>query len=179
MSGRSRWYHGEDQPDPPSPSSRFPATVSLYGDDDPIAPKQLFSALVSPSFHLSNATLTHFRHSGRHLHPSFISLPVMPEREGAENDLSASSDSVGGMVSFPPGQYWLVAWAMVDQQYGDVGQGEPRHLPPQSHVSNVRTNSSWCPPFIIHTYIHTYIHTMMITAVLLKALLIRLYIHSI
>ena len=168
MSGRSRWYHGSEQPDPPSSSS--PVMATLYEDDDPIAPKQLFSALVSPSFQISNATLTHSRHNRRHLHPSFVSLPVTTmssssssssERENAPLDPVPA----GGLVGFPSGEYWLVAWAMVDQRYGEVGQGEPRNLPPQSHVSNARTNSSWYTHHIIgwfihiHTNIHTYIHT--------------------
>ena len=44
---------------------------------------------------------------------------------------------------FAPGRYWLVAWSLVDQHYGAVGQGYPAETAPQSHLSNVRTNPSW------------------------------------
>ncbi len=44
---------------------------------------------------------------------------------------------------FAPGRYWLVAWSLVDQQYGAAGQGYPVESTPQSHLSNVRTNPAW------------------------------------
>lgn len=44
---------------------------------------------------------------------------------------------------FAPGRYWLVAWSLVDQHYGVVGQGFPAEMAPQSHLSNVRTNPAW------------------------------------
>lgn len=43
-------------------------------------------------------------------------------------------------VAFPPGRYLLVAWSMVDQNYGEPQQGYPVDLGPQSHLANVRTN---------------------------------------
>ncbi len=39
--------------------------------------------------------------------------------------------------------FWLIAWSKVDIDFGRVGQGYPSHLPPQSHYSNIRTNSEW------------------------------------
>jgi len=65
-----------------------------------------------------------------------------------------------------PGRYWLVAWAKVDQHFGSVsstpsvststttpasggssqvekGQGYPAELGPQSHLAQLRTDSSW------------------------------------
>ena len=47
------------------------------------------------------------------------------------------------IVGFPPGKYWLISWAVVDQTYGDKGQGYPQDSFPQSHVSNIRTNVKW------------------------------------
>lgn len=44
---------------------------------------------------------------------------------------------------FPPGRYWLVAWAMTDQHYGAPHQGYPVDRRPQSHLANVRTNDRW------------------------------------
>ena len=44
---------------------------------------------------------------------------------------------------FPPGRYWLVAWAMTDQHYGAPHQGYPVDQSPQSHLANVRTNVRW------------------------------------
>lgn len=44
---------------------------------------------------------------------------------------------------FPPGRYWLVAWAMTDQHYGAPHQGYPFDRKPQSHLANVRTNAHW------------------------------------
>ena len=84
-----------------------------YLEDDPIRPKSFFPATVSPIF-FSNQSA-----------------------KNSSEDLNLEG------VPFPPGDYWLVAWAIVDQKYGEKGQGEPRYMNPQSHVSQARTNGSW------------------------------------
>jgi hypothetical protein len=64
---------------------------------------------------------------------SFFSAIVHPAFKTKSNEL----------VSFPPGQYWLISWASVDISLTSKGQGEPKDFFPQSHVSNVRANSEW------------------------------------
>lgn len=41
------------------------------------------------------------------------------------------------------GEYWLVAWSKVDQDWATKGQGYPKNLDPQSHLINARTNPKW------------------------------------
>lgn len=49
-------------------------------------------------------------------------------------------------VAVPPsltaGEYWVAAWAVVDGDWGQVGQGEPANLGPQSWMSKARTNTT-------------------------------------
>lgn len=39
--------------------------------------------------------------------------------------------------------FWLVAWSDVDAAWGDSNQGAPADRHPESHLSNIRTNSKW------------------------------------
>lgn len=50
-------------------------------------------------------------------------------------------------ISLSSGRYWIVAWSVVDQEYGAVGQGFPETSGPQSYFSNLRTNPMFsCEP---------------------------------
>ncbi len=78
----------------------------------------------------NNATLLSSNSSAPIDNPSqlFTSSPVLP---------------IYNSKLFPPGRYWLVAWAMTDQHYGAPHQGYPVDRSPQSHLANVRTNVHW------------------------------------
>lgn len=41
------------------------------------------------------------------------------------------------------GEYWIVAWTVVDQNWGLKGQGEPKGKGPQSFLANARTNTNF------------------------------------
>lgn len=95
-----------------------------------------FPVLASPSPHRgagrwgNNATILSSDSSAPIDNPShvFTSSPVLP---------------IYNSKLFPPGRYWLVAWAMTDQHYGVPHQGYPVDRRPQSHLANVRTNVRW------------------------------------
>ena len=62
---------------------------------------------------------------------------VMKKRSLEENRLTNQKGAL------KPGRYWLVAWAEVDQSWGEPNQGMPERENPQSHLSNLRTNTSY------------------------------------
>jgi hypothetical protein len=49
----------------------------------------------------------------------------------------------GNLYNFSPGEYWLVVWTRVDSHWGNIGQGSPSSMGPQSYIANARTNPSW------------------------------------
>jgi hypothetical protein len=46
-------------------------------------------------------------------------------------------------IVLQPGEYWLIAWAEVDKDWGVSGQGFPKDKQPQSYLANARTNPGW------------------------------------
>lgn len=56
-------------------------------------------------------------------------------------DFTNESDPAVGMLS--SGRYWLVAWTVVDQDFGAENQGYPANSSPQSYYSNIRTKSGF------------------------------------
>lgn len=58
----------------------------------------------------------------------------------SERELSISLSSSSATPSVR-GKYWVVAWAVVDQDFGHVGQGFPSESGPMSYYSNIRTHS--------------------------------------
>ena len=46
-------------------------------------------------------------------------------------------------IVLQPGEYWLIAWAEADKEWGGSGQGFPKDKQPQSYLANARTNPDW------------------------------------
>lgn len=46
-------------------------------------------------------------------------------------------------IALKPGEYWIIAWAEVDKDWGSNSQGFPKDKRPQSYLANARTNPSW------------------------------------
>lgn len=72
----------------------------------------------------------------RHLEDSSIHDNVHARYLSVSGNTNSSSS-----VSAVRGKYWIVAWAMVDQDYGNRGQGYPRDSGPMSYYANIRTKS--------------------------------------
>lgn len=83
-------------------------------------------------------------HRPRHSHTRH---PRRRRRLAAASDNNgnlAGASSSSSAVANPSvkGKYWIVAWAMVDQSYGVVGQGQPTTSHPMSYYANIRTRST-------------------------------------
>jgi hypothetical protein len=60
-----------------------------------------------------------------------------------QQKVSTGGGNNSPLIYLQPGDYWLVAWSIVDQSWGSTGQGYPTTMGPQSYLSNARTNPGW------------------------------------
>lgn len=65
---------------------------------------------------------------------------IVDKQPNSERVLSTSLSSSSPTPSVR-GKYWVVAWAVVDQDFGHAGQGFPSESGPMSYYSNIRTHS--------------------------------------
>lgn len=111
--------------------------------------KLLFPIVATNDFSGSSRWFNNDNRLSDIIHPSVLfNASIRPTFQMyITNDKSKKQQEVNllnnEIVLFPPGRYWLVAWTVVDQSYGNKGQGYPFDSYPQSHLANARTNTNW------------------------------------
>lgn len=138
FSGRTRWHAGADRVSK--------KTTAVSEDEDVFQPNDPLTPL-SDYVHPVNLSRI-FAHRKRKLYTNEASSVGKNNNDNnnnnnnMNNNLHGPSSSAASSGTFLRGKYWIVAWAMVDQEYGAVGQGHPKDLGPMSYYANLRTNSA-------------------------------------
>jgi hypothetical protein len=137
FSGTGRWDTPTESTSSSSSSTTSSHSETNYASSDPLKPKTEYYH----SLHIHKLLSGYFRNK-RNLEESSPlytitnSTSTVSETNNSNHTRSASS---GGIL----GKFWIVAWSVVDSNYGMTSQGYPSGLGPMSHYANIRTNSNW------------------------------------
>jgi hypothetical protein len=155
FSGLSRW-HAPDAKD----ESHIHEDISAFDEKDPLRPQSeyFFTVNLSRWFFHRNRKLSDpmalgavssfassFFGSSPFSHNEETNAHSKSQRKLQPNDHPrrklGSLFSSSASTSYLKGKYWILAWAVVDQEYGSVDQGYPAGLGPMSYYANIRTKS--------------------------------------